>query len=166
MKISLIAAMDNNRVIGADNALPWHLPADLKHFKTLTMGKPILMGRKTYKSIGRPLPGRDNIVLTRQADFVASGCLVAHSIDQACAHAAKLGAKELMVIGGAQLYAAMLPLADRLYLTLVDTAINGDAFFPEINHNEWTEADHQEQAADEKNAYNVTFLTLERTASD
>ena len=164
MKIALIAAMDNNRVIGANNVLPWHLPVDLKHFKTITLGKPILMGRKTYESIGRPLPGRDNIVLTRQADFGANGCTVACSMEQAVSHAAKLGAKELMVIGGGQLYEAMLPSADRLYLTLVDTSVAGDAFFPEIDGNEWAESDRQEHAADEKNAYNVTFLTLDRIA--
>lgn len=166
MKLSLIAAMDVNRVIGVDNTLPWHLPADLKHFKSVTMGKPILMGRKTYESIGKPLPGRENIVLSRQSDFLAQGCKVVQSLEAALAYADnELHADELMVIGGAQLYEAMLAVADRLYLTEVDTSVKGDAYFPEINRCEWTETDWQEHTADEKNAYNYNFLTLERIPS-
>jgi len=164
MKLSLIAAMDRNRVIGVGNTLPWHLPADLNHFKTITMGKPILMGRKTYESIGRPLPGRENIILSRQSNFIAEGCTVVCSIEKALAYALELGARELMVIGGAQLYASMLPMADRLYITQVDTEVEGDAFFPEINRCQWTELDWQENTADDKNAYNYNFLTLERIA--
>lgn len=170
MKLSLIAAMDNNRVIGVNNTLPWHLPADLKHFKTITMGKPILMGRKTYESIGKPLPGRDNIVLTRDAGFSAKGCTVVCSVEQAIAYADdELNADELMVIGGAQLYEALLSLANRLYLTQVDTVVQGDAslvYFPEINRCEWTETDWQENSADEGNAYDYSFLTLDRIAAN
>jgi len=165
MKLSLIAAMDRNRVIGVDNTLPWHLPADLKYFKAVTMGKPILMGRKTYESIGRPLPGRENIILSRQSHFVARGCTVVCSLKKALAYAEELGAEELMVIGGAQLYASVLPMADRLYITQVDTEVEGDAFFPEINHCQWTELDWQQNTADDKNAYNYNFLTLERIAT-
>ena len=167
MKLSLIAAMDRNRVIGVDNTLPWHLPADLKHFKSVTMSKPILMGRKTYESIGKPLPGRENIVLSRQAGFSAKGCTVVRSVEAALAYADnELGAEELMVIGGSQLYGAMLCMADRLYLTQVDTSVEGDAYFPEINRSEWTETDWQENAADEKNPFNYTFVTLDRIAAN
>lgn len=163
MKISLIAAMDNNRVIGVHNTLPWHLPADLKHFKALTMGKPILMGRKTYESIGRPLPGRDNIILSRQAGFSAEGCTVMCSVEKALAYADTLEAEELMVIGGAQLYEAMLPMAARLYLTRVDTEVEGgDAFFPEINRSEWTKLSWETHAADDKNAHPYAFTILQR----
>ncbi len=166
MKLSLIAAMDKNRVIGVNNTLPWHLPADLKHFKSLTMGKPILMGRNTYESIGKPLPGRDNIVLSRQSDYLAEGCTVVCSIEQALAHADELNAEELMIIGGAMLYDATLAIADTLYLTYVDTEVtNGDAplaFFPEIDRAEWTETDWQPHSADEKNSFDYTFTTLDR----
>jgi len=172
MKLSLIAAMDNNRVIGVNNALPWYLPADLKHFKAVTMGKPVLMGRKTYESIGKPLPGRENIILTRQANFSAKGCTTVCSIEEALAHADdELGADELMVIGGAQLYEAMLSLANRLYLTQIDVSVADDTpaslvYFPEINRSEWTETDWQEHTADEKNSYNYHFLTLDRIATN
>jgi len=169
MKLSLIAAMDTNRVIGIDNTLPWHLPADLKHFKSVTMGKPILMGRKTYESIGKPLPGRENIVLSRQTKFSAEGCIVVRSLEAALAYADdELNAEELMVIGGAQLYETMLAVADRLYLTQVDTSDTRQgqlAYFPEINRCEWTEIDWQENTADEKNSYNYNFLTLDRIAA-
>ena len=129
MKISIIVAMADKRVIGHDNRLPWHLPADLKHFKATTMGKPIIMGRKTWESIGRPLPGRTNIVVTRDPRYTADGCVVVHSIDaalQACS-----GNEEVMVIGGAEFYRQVLPEASTLYLTLVHDEFEGDALFPE-----------------------------------
>lgn len=162
MKISLIVAMDRNRVIGTDNRLPWHLPADLKHFRALTIGKPVLMGRKTYQSIGKPLAKRENIVLSRQLDFVAPGCQVVRSIEEAMALVRTQGAEELMVIGGAQLYVAMLPLADRLYITEIDTAVAGDARFPPIDPSQWHEIARQQHPADAHNPYNYNFLTLEK----
>lgn len=166
MKLSLIAAMDKNRVIGVNNTLPWHLPADLKHFKTVTMGKPILMGRNTYESIGKPLPGRENIVMSRQTNYAADGCTVVCSIEQALARVGELDADELMIIGGATLYEAMLPMADRLYLTYVDTEVAaGDAYFPDIDNSEWTETHWENHAADEKNPYDYSFVTLERAGA-
>jgi len=119
MKLSLIVAMADNHVIGHNNRLPWHLPADLKHFRAITLGKPVLMGRKTWESIGRPLPGRTNIVITRNADYLAADCVVVHSLDEALRAAGS--AAEVMVIGGAELYRQALPQADTLYLTLVRT---------------------------------------------
>lgn len=160
MKLSLIAAMDRNRLIGKDNALPWRLPADLQHFKRVTMGKPVLMGRKTYESIGRALPGRENIVITRNRDFTAEGCTVLHSIDEALQHAAQHD--EVMVIGGANFYEQLLPRADRLYLTLIDGAFEGDAWFPQWNEGEWQEVASEAYEPDENNPYGYRFVTLER----
>ncbi len=172
MKLSLIAAMDNNHLIGLNNTLPWHLPADLKHFKSVTMGKPILMGRNTYESIGKPLPGRENIVLSRQTDYIVEGCTMVRSVEQALAHADQQGIDELMVIGGAKLYSAMLSMADRLYLTYVDTEIDiADtpqeqlAYFPKIDCSEWTETHWERHDADEKNRYSYSFVTLERACA-
>ncbi len=127
-QISIIAAMTNNHVIGKNNALPWHLPADLKHFKNITMGKPIIMGRKTFESIGKPLPGRQNIILTRDKNYHIDGCTIIHSLDelQSCTNAA-----EIFVIGGAEIYKQLLPLTQKLYLTFIDTEIDGDSYFPE-----------------------------------
>ena len=160
MRVSLIAAMAENRVIGRDNQLPWRLSADLQHFKALTMGKPIIMGRKTYESIGRPLPGRTNIVITRDSAFQAEGCAVVHSIEQALAVAR--GFEEVMVIGGAELYRQMLDHADRLYLTLVRTEVEGDALFPEIGQ-QWREVERESCKADDKNQFDYDFVTLERS---
>jgi dihydrofolate reductase len=131
MKISLIAAMGENRVIGVDNRMPWHLSADLKRFRQITLGKPILMGRRTHESIGKPLPGRENIVLTRDSAYQSPGCTLVHNRDQAVRAAGD--APELMVIGGAGLYQEFLPLADRLYLTLIQHTFEGDTFFPTID---------------------------------
>ncbi|HEY5790823.1 MAG TPA: dihydrofolate reductase, partial [Gammaproteobacteria bacterium] len=128
MQLALIAALDRNRLIGRDNALPWHLPADLQHFKRLTLGKPVLMGRRTWESLGRPLPGRHNIVLSRDPAFRAEGATVVGSLDAALEAAGD--AAEAMVIGGAAFYATMLPRARRLYLTEVDGEFDGDAWFP------------------------------------
>lgn len=141
MHIAIIVAMAENGVIGRDNGLPWHLPEDLKHFRRLTLGKPVLMGRRTFESIGRPLPGRTNIVLSRQAGFRADGVLLAADLDSALAlaeaQARADGVDELMVIGGAALYAEALPRADRLYLTRVHAAVAGDARFPEPDWAQW-----------------------------
>jgi len=160
MIIALISAMSRNRVIGMNNALPWRLPADLKHFKQITLGKPVLMGRKTYESIGKPLPGRTNIIISRGSDYQVPGCIVAHSIDAALAAAA--GNDEVMVIGGAALYEQMLPRADRLYLTLIDEDFKGDAWFPEINRAQWQEQERVDHAPDAANPYHYSFLMLQR----
>lgn len=126
-QLSLVVAMTPDRVIGREGGLPWHLSADLQHFKAVTMGHPIVMGRKTYESIGRPLPGRHNIAVTRSRDFAADGVTVVHSLDEALQAAGD--APEIMIIGGAQLYAATLPLADRLFVTQVQANVPGDTFF-------------------------------------
>ncbi|HEY9198443.1 MAG TPA: type 3 dihydrofolate reductase [Gammaproteobacteria bacterium] len=160
MLISLIVAMDRNRLIGRGNALPWRLPADLRHFKAVTMGKPILMGRKTYESIGRPLPGRHNIVISRNPAFSAPGCTSAASLEAALAAAGE--AAEVMVIGGAQLYAEALPRAQRIYLTRIDAGFDGDAWFPPLEADVWRECQRAEHAPDDDNPYPYTFLVLER----
>ncbi len=160
MRISLIAAMDRNRLIGAENRLPWHLPADLQHFKALTMGKPIIMGRRTFESLGRPLPGRHNIVITRDSAFGAEACTVVHSVEQALAAASRH--PEAMVIGGAALYGQLLGRAERLYLTLVDGEFEGDVFFPALAADEWREIERQNRDADVRNPYAFSFVVLER----
>ncbi len=157
--ISLIAAMAKNRVIGKDNAMPWHLPADLAHFKRVTMGKPVIMGRRTYESIGRPLPGRKNIVISRRSDYSPDGCVIVNSVEAAIAEA---NHEEVMVIGGGQLYAEILPHADRLYLTLIDAELEGDTRFPDYTIYDWKEIDRERHEPDEKNNYAYEFVTLER----
>ncbi|WP_027961256.1 dihydrofolate reductase [Halomonas halodenitrificans] len=141
--IAMIAAMDRNRVIGIDNRMPWHIPEDLKYFKRMTLGKPLVMGRKTFDSIGRPLPGRLNIVVTRDKGFSHDGIRVCHDIAAALTLADQQaiieGVEEIMVMGGAEVYAQLLPLASRLYLTEVDTEVAGDARFPELDPAEWVE---------------------------
>ena len=160
MHLALIAALDRNGLIGRDNALPWHLPADLQHFKRTTLGKPIVMGRKTWESLGRPLPGRHNIVLTRDPGYTAEGATVVTSVDAALAAAGDVD--EVMVIGGAALYATLLPRADRLYLTRIDAAFEGDAWFPEVDPGDWREVAREAHAPDERNAHAYSFITLER----
>jgi dihydrofolate reductase len=164
MDICLIAALDRNGLIGRDNALPWRLPADLQHFKRLTMGKPIVMGRLTWESLGRPLPGRHNIVLTRDPAYRAEGASVVHSIDAALAAAGAVD--EVMVIGGAALYRTLLARAARLYLTRIDAAFDGDAWFPEIDPAAWREVAREAHAPDERNPYPYAFVTLERRTAD
>jgi len=163
MKISIVVAMDANGVIGRDNELPWHLPADLQHFKKTTMGKPILMGRKTWESIGRPLPGRTNIVITRDSDYQADGCVVVNSIDAAMAAAGEQD--EVMVIGGAEFYRQVLPRADTLYLTRIHASFDGDTVFPELNAADWREVERSDQSADEKNPHDYSFIRLERVTA-
>lgn len=158
--VTLVAAIAENGVIGNGNRLPWHLPADLKRFKALTMGKPILMGRKTFEAIGKPLPGRRNLVLTRSADFRVPGVETVSSIDAALA--ADMDAAELMVIGGAEVYRLFLPYAQRMYLTRVHAPIAGDTRFPHCDWNEWRKVDRSTHPVDDKNAYAMTFITLER----
>lgn len=161
--ISLIAAMARNRVIGKDNAMPWHLPADLAHFKRITLGKTVIMGRHTFESIGRPLPGRKNIIISRRPDYRPEGCVVVNSIDAALASAES---EEVMIIGGGQLYAEMLPRAQRLYLTLIDAELEGDTHFPDYEAYSWREIGRETHGPDEKNAYGYEFVTLERTGTD
>ncbi|TXI50125.1 MAG: dihydrofolate reductase [Lysobacter sp.] len=159
----LIAALDRNRAIGRDNAMPWHLPNDLKRFKAKTLGKPVLMGRKTAESLGRALPGRRNLVLTRgdRAPFAAMDAVP--SLDRARAIAAQDGAAELCVIGGGELYALTLPLAARMHLTHVDTAIDGgDAFFPAFDPGEWRIVFREPHPTDAKHTYSFAFVDYER----
>jgi dihydrofolate reductase len=154
--ISLIAAMANNRVIGKDNQMPWHLPADLGHFKAVTLGKPVIMGRKTYESIGRPLPGRRNIVISRNSDYKVEGCDTAISLEEAMELVNEV--EELMIIGGGHLYSQAMPLADRLYLTFIDLNVGGDTLFPEFEHLKLTEVKREKHLKDEKNPYNYQFV--------
>lgn len=158
--ITLVVAAADNGVIGRDDKMPWHLPADLSHFKLLTWGKPILMGRKTFESIGKPLPGRTNIVVTRDAAWARPGVVVAHTLDAAFAAAG--AAAEVMVIGGAQVYAECLPLASRVELTRVHGDIAGDTHFPPLDPKQWREVARHEHAADARNEYALTFLSYER----
>lgn len=158
--ISLIVAAAENDVIGRDGALPWRLSDDLRRFKALTMGKPVIMGRKTFESIGRPLPGRQNIVITRNDSYQAEGCDVVGSVDAAIAAAG--AAPELMVIGGAEVYRRFLPLAGRIYLTRVHTVIQGDTFLPAFDPAEWQETSRTRHPADQRNDFDVSFITLER----
>lgn len=133
--ISMIAAMAKNRVIGRENSLPWHLPEDLKHFKQKTLDKPVVMGRKTYESVGKPLPGRENVIITRNADYQADGCTIVTSLEQAIEHLAKV--EEIMIIGGTEIYRLALPMAHRMYLTFIDLEVDGDAYFPEWDDSVW-----------------------------
>ncbi|MFM5500807.1 type 3 dihydrofolate reductase [Aeromonas veronii] len=162
MKISMIAAMAHDRVIGLDNQMPWHLPADLAHFKRVTLGKPVLMGRKTFESIGRPLPGRRNLVISRNPDYQAEGIEVVGSVEAALALLAGSSVEELMVIGGGHLYAEMLPSADCLYLTRIDLAVEGDTRFPAFDDGQWQRIECDSHSADEKNPCPYSFETWQR----
>ena len=158
--LSLVVAAARNGVIGRDNAMPWHLPDDLKHFKAVTLGKPMLMGRKTFAAIGKPLPGRKSIVLTRDPAWRAEGVVAVRSLDEAFAEAGDV--PELAVVGGAEIYRLPLPLANRVYLTRIHADIEGDTVFPELNPAEWREVERTEHPADARHAYAMTFLTLDR----
>ena len=160
MKISLIVALAQNRVIGINGQMPWHLSADLKKFRQITTGHSILMGRKTYESIGRPLPNRRNIVISRNADYKIDGCEVFSDIQQALNHCQK--ETEIFIIGGAAFYETMLPKADFLYLTEIDKSFEGDTYFPDINKNEWQEIERLEITNDESVDFNYRFLKLQR----
>ncbi len=160
MIISMIAAMDRNHLIGNNNQLPWHLPADFAHFKSTTMGKPIVMGRKTFESIGKPLPGRINIVLSRNPETRFEGVACVSNFEDALA--AVPDAPEIMIIGGSTIYEMLLPQTNRMYLTYVDAAFEGDAWFPEFDENQWVESDSETRQADEKNVYDCRFVTLEK----
>jgi dihydrofolate reductase len=160
MVISIIAALAKNRVIGKDNKLPWNLPADLRHFKELTLGKPIIMGQRTFESLGKPLPGRKNIILSLDENFNPPGCIVAHSIEEALKKAGD--SKEVMICGGASVYKQFLPLAHKMYLTMIDAEFEGDAFFPEFNWTDWRQVERVENQPDKENSYKYTFVILQR----
>jgi len=166
MKISMIVAMAANGVIGRDNKLPWYLPNDLKYFKQVTMGKHILMGRKTFESIGKPLPGRTNIVMTRNTAWQAEGVKVVQSLEQAVSIAAAIaeidGQDELMIIGGDQIYREGLTIADRIYLTEVHAEVEGDAHFPALDREQWTECAREDFTAEGPNPYDYSFVVLDK----
>ncbi len=158
--ISLVCAMAKNRVIGQDNKMPWHLPADLKHFKAVTMSKPIVMGRKTYESIGRPLPGRQNVIISRNTGYTVDGCDVVHSIDEAIELLSTH--EEIMIIGGGFLYSQMISQADKLYLTFIDLEVDGDTLFPEFEHLKMNEVSRTKCMKDDKNPYDYQFVDFEK----
>ncbi|MDQ0162784.1 dihydrofolate reductase [Bacillus alveayuensis] len=160
--ISFIFAMDRNRLIGQNNQLPWHLPADLKYFKNMTMGHKIVMGRKTFESIGRPLPGRENIVLSTNRHFHPEGCQVFYSMDEFLTFANKHQEEEIFVIGGANIFEKLLPYADRLYITEIDEQFTGDTYFPPFNLEEWKKISSIEGTVDKKNIYPHRFVIYER----
>lgn len=155
-----MVAVSRNGVIGRDNQLPWRLPEDLAYFKRVTMGHPILMGRRTYESIGRPLPGRRNLVVTRQEGYEAPGCVVAHSLQEAWREAA--GAAEVSIIGGTEIFRETLPIADRIHLTEVEAEVEGDTFFPDFDRSAWRETEVLRHASDERHRYPFRILVLDR----
>ena len=160
MILSIIAALAENKVIGVKGGLPWYLPADLAHFKKLTMGKPVIVGRTTYQTIGRPLPGRRMIILTRDKNYRAAGSEVAHSVREALELVR--GSDEVMVAGGAKVYEEFLPFVSRMYLTLVQAEVPGDVYFPEYEAGQWTEVARVNHAPDRRNQYPYSFVTLEK----
>jgi len=161
MIVSLIVATGRSNEIGKAGKMPWHLPADLKHFKRNTLGKPVLMGRKTLEAIGRPLPERRNLVLTRDAAFQAAGCEAVTSLEAALQ--ATAGVPELMVIGGGEVYRLAWPKADRVYLTRIQADVEGaDTFFPKLEPGQWREVSREEHRADEKNPFDYAFLVFDR----
>lgn len=162
MIISAIVAMNQDRVIGFENQIPWYLSADLKYFKKQTMGHHILMGRKCFQSIGNPLPGRTNIVVSRDPFYIISNCLMAHSIEKGIWLAKKNKEKELFIIGGGEIYKQSLHLWNKLYLTRVDYSCKGDIYFPEMNWDEWKITMQEDHLADEKNTMNYSFIHYER----
>ena len=164
--VALIVARTRNGVIGRDNTMPWHLPEDLRYFKRVTMGKPVIMGRYTWESLGKPLPGRDNLVITRNPDYRAEGATVVHDLATALhlagALASARSADEIMVIGGAQIYREAMPYVTRAYVTEIDAELDGDAFFHELDAHAWQETARECHAACERNPYPYCFVTLER----
>jgi len=166
IRLSLMVAKASNRVIGRNNKLPWYLPNDLKYFKQVTFGKPVIMGRKTWDSLGKPLPGRTNIVITRQPDFQAEGAKVVATLDEAVTMAENVafieGQDEAVVMGGAEIYALALPKADRLYLTEVHAEVDGDTWFPEYDTAEWKEIGREDFPAEGPNPYDYSFVVYER----
>ncbi|MBA2940450.1 dihydrofolate reductase [Paenibacillus sp. CGMCC 1.16610] len=159
MSISFIFAMDRNRAIGVNNTLPWHLPGDLKFFKAVTMGHPILMGRKTYESIGRPLPGRRNVILTQNTEFRAEGCEVIHSVDEAVQ---EFKDQELFVIGGAEIFRLFAEKVDRMYITFIEHEFEADTYMSELDLSEWTLVSSEQGERNEKNPYEYYFRIYQR----
>ena len=160
MIISLIVAMGRNKVIGRNNSLPWYLPADMKRFKEITTGKPVIMGRKTFESIKKPLPNRINIIVTHDVNYKAEGCMIAHSVEEALKAAE--GKDEVMVIGGSKIYEQFLPIANKIYLTVIDEDFDGDTFFPEYKKEDWKEVSREEHKEDEQNWYDYVYITSEK----
>jgi dihydrofolate reductase len=160
LTLSIIVAFDQNRLIGHSNQLPWHLPADLKHFKNITMGHFMIMGRKTFDSIGKPLPGRTSVIITRQKDYIQEGCVVVNSMNDALK--ACEGQSEAFIIGGAQIFECAMPLASKLYITQIHHHFEGDTWFPEISSNEWELTSEEHHQADEKNAWPYSFQEYRR----
>ena len=161
MRVSLVAAVARNGVIGRDGGLPWRLPGDLRYFKALTLGKPVVMGRKTWESIGRPLPGRRNVVMTRQRDYAAEGAEVVHTPEAALL--LLKGEAEIMIIGGEAVYRAFLDRAARIYLTEVDAEVQGDARFPDLDRSEWIEVAPEDSTRDERDEHVYRFIRLDRS---
>lgn len=162
MKISLVVAAASNNAIGKEGTMPWHLPNDMKHFKNITWGMPVVMGRKTFESLGKPLAGRKNIVISRQPGWNAAGTIVVKSIEDALFVASQADVNEVMVIGGGEIYKALYTKANRIYLTRVEAEPEADTFFPAIDPEQWYLVNQQNHEADEKNAYNYSFQTWER----
>jgi dihydrofolate reductase len=160
VNISIIVATDEHGLIGRDNDLPWKLSADLQYFRRVTMGKPLIMGRNTHESIGRALPGRKNIILTKNIEYLVDGCSVVHTVDEAL-HACN-DVEEVVVMGGASLYQQFLPQANKLHLTLVHARLDGDTWFPEWDKNEWREISREDHPADDKNNYPYSFISYQR----
>ena len=166
IRLSLMVAKASNNVIGRNNKLPWYLPNDLKYFKQVTFGKPVIMGRKTWDSLGKPLPGRTNIVITRQPDFQAEGAKVVATLEEAVTMAENVafieGQEEAVIMGGAEIYSLALPQADRLYLTEVHANVEGDTFFPEYDASEWQQIAREDFVAEGPNPYDYSFVVYER----
>ena len=160
--LKILVAFDENRVIGKNNTLIWHLPADLKRFKALTTGHVIIMGRKTFESIGKPLPNRTTIVISRQADLQIEGAIITHSVEEAILKAKSLTREDIFIVGGAEIYSLSLPLADQILVTQLHDIFEGDAFFPEIPLDSWEVIERERGVTDEKNAYQYSYLTYSR----
>jgi dihydrofolate reductase len=160
MNLTLIAAMSKNRVIGKDNDLIWHLPKDLKHFKTLTSGHHIIMGRKTYESVGKPLPKRTNIIVTRQKNYEAPGCIIVHTLEEAINKAS--GDSKPFIVGGAEIYKQSIKYANSIELTLIHKEFEGDSYFPEVDLKKWEEVKREHHEPDEKNAQAMDFITYKK----
>ncbi len=160
--LKILVAFDENRVIGKNNTLIWHLPADLKRFKALTTGHVIIMGRKTFESIGKPLPNRTTIVISRQANLQIEGAIITHSVEEAILKAKSLTREDIFIVGGAEIYALSLPLADQILVTQLHDIFEGDAFFPEIPLDSWEVIERERGVTDEKNAYQYSYLTYSR----
>lgn len=162
MIISIIAAIGNNNVIGINNSLPWNLPADLARFRQMTKGKTVIMGQRTFESIGKPLSERINIILSRDEKFSPEGCIVVQSVDQALNAARKTGAEEVMICGGVSVYNQFLPLADRMYLTLIEGNFQGDSYFPDFDYDDWKKIERVENEPDKDNPHKYVFVVLEK----